>query len=113
MSTGRGSGARLGLRRGEDDNLIAGLGLNLDVEIGMAVGMNADSIVNIFSSCCLDIFSQPFTFLCLATFIINKNLINSALYTSAEKRLKEFCFISGFSLMNIQFHRRTGDGEAL
>ena len=57
MSTGRVSGVRLGLSMGEDDNLIAGLGLNLDVEIEMAVGINADSIVNILSSCGLDIFS--------------------------------------------------------
>ena len=57
MPTGRVSGVRLGLSMGEDDNLIAGLGLNLDVEIEMAVGMNADSIVNILSSCGLDIFS--------------------------------------------------------
>ena len=30
--------------------------------------MDAENVVNIFSSCCLDTYSQPFTFLYLAAF---------------------------------------------
>ena len=54
MSNGRDSGVRLGLGMRMGGNLIANVGLRLD--IGMAVGMSADSVLNIFSSYCLNIF---------------------------------------------------------
>ena len=61
MSIGRSSDMRLDLGMGTDGNLIAGLdmrlGLGPSLDIGMGVGMDADGIVNIFSSCCRDIFS--------------------------------------------------------
>ena len=34
-----------------------GIGLVLGLDIGMAVGMDHEGVVNLFSGCCLDIFS--------------------------------------------------------
>ena len=53
----RGSGVHMGLGMGISGNLIAGLGLRLGLDIVMGVGMDADGVVNVFSSCCLDIYS--------------------------------------------------------
>ena len=56
-SIGRGSVVRLGHGMEVGDNLIAslGLGLRLSLDIGMGIGMDAGGVVNIFSTCCLDI----------------------------------------------------------
>ena len=55
MSTGRalGVGLVLGIRVGR--NLIASLGLGLDT--GICAEIDADGVMNIFTSCCIDIFS--------------------------------------------------------
>ena len=47
----------MGLGMGISGNLIAGLGLRLGLDIVMGVGMDADGVVNVFSSGCLDIYS--------------------------------------------------------
>ena len=48
---------RLAFGVGFVGNLIAVLGLGLGLDIRMGVGVDVHSIVNIFSSCYLDIFS--------------------------------------------------------
>ena len=40
-----------------------GLDLDLGLNIGIGVGMNADGVVNVFPSCCLEIFSKLSNFL--------------------------------------------------
>ena len=54
ISIERGSGAHLGLGMRMDEVLNAGLGLALD--IGMCIWKDTEDVVNMFSSCCLDIF---------------------------------------------------------
>ena len=58
MSNGKVSDIRLGLGMGLDENLIArlALGQGIGMGIGMDVGMDAEDVVNIRSSCRLDIF---------------------------------------------------------
>lgn len=46
--------------------VILDLVLGLDIKLGSE--MDAENVVDIFSSCCLDTYSQPFTFLYLAAF---------------------------------------------
>ena len=52
-------GVHLGLGLGVGGILISvlGLGLDLGLDIRIGVEMDADSVVNLFFSCCLDIFS--------------------------------------------------------
>ena len=62
MSIGRDSGMCLGL------GLRFGVDLDIGIDVWMDVEMYADSVANIFSSCCVDILSESFTFFSLATF---------------------------------------------
>ena len=64
-------------------NLIAGLGVGVDIEMG--VGVDLDGIINTFSSCDLDIFSQP------SKFFISATSINSLVVKCGKSDLTYKC----------------------
>ena len=58
---------------GEGENLTESLGVSLS--LGTSVGMDSGNIVNLLSSCYLDIFSYPPTFLAIQASLIHHSEI--------------------------------------